>query len=276
MSQDLVDTAIDLMRGRDWEQALVLLRQAIDDDPTIWGRWYMAGQCCRFTNDLEGAVRYLSHAVELQPDVPQVFHALGIAFQLQGRFSQAIEAFGRAIEIDPEAELAYNSLALTQKLAGDLEKAVHNYDAGLKALARGIVKSMSNNRSNPILKHRDTSGQRWTEQALYGAIWLVSLVPEIESLAWPTGESAAEEERTELHGGLYWEDRNNTQNKRVRLFFPNYFNTFREGLRLNRSYSDLLGNWGTVLQLLGKEDEAQQHFQEATEFLPRDGRGTPS
>lgn len=268
MPQDLVDRAMELINVQRWGDALPMLRKAIDDDPTIWGRWYMAGQCCRFTNDFDGAVRYLSRAAELNSNAPQVFHGLGIALQLQGRFSEAVKAFGRAIEIDPEAELAYNSLALTQKLAGELDKAAHNYDAGLKALARRLVRSMRNDRSNRIFKSRSTRGQRWIGQATYGALWLVSLAPDIESTAWPTGESAMEEERTELHGGLYWEDRSDKQNKPVRLFFPNYFNTFREQLRFNRSYSDLLGNWGTVLELLGKEGEAQEHFVEATEFLP--------
>jgi tetratricopeptide (TPR) repeat protein len=270
MPLNLVDRAIELINVQRWGDALPLLRKAIDDDPTVWGRWYMAGQCCRFTNDLDGAVRYLSRAAELQPDATQVFHGLGVALQLQGRFGEAVKAFGRAIEIDPEAELAYNSLALTQKLSGDLDKAAHNYEAGLKALARRLVKSMRNDRSNPIFKFQSTRGQRWIEHATYGALWLTSLASDIESMAWPTGESAAEEERTELHGGLYWEDRSNKQNKRIRLFFPNYFNTFREQLRFDRAYSDLLGNWGTVLELLGKVSEAQEHFVEATEFLPEE------
>jgi hypothetical protein len=149
-----------------------------------------------------------------------------------------------------------------------LDKALHNYEAGLKALARRIARSMHSDKSNPILQYRNTRGQRWIEQATYAALWIVSLAPDIDAMAWPTGEQAMEEERTEPNGGLYWLDKSDEQNKRVRLFLPNYFTTFREELKRDRAYATLIGNCGTVLQLLGNENEAQQHFQEAMEFLP--------
>ena len=87
-------------------------------------------------------------------------------------------------------------------------------------------------------------------------------------MAWPTGEQALEEERTEKHGGLYWIDVANDKKETVRLFLPNYFNTFRESLRKDSAYANLTGNRGTVLELLGRHEEARQHFDEATEFLP--------
>ena len=267
MSVDLARVA-ELMDSKRWGEALPLLRQAIDDEPTDWARWYMAGQCCRFTDDLDGAIRYLTRAAELKSDESGIFQGLATALQRRGRLNEAGTAYGRALEIDPEYVVAYIGLALTQQLTGDLDKAVHNYDSGLKALARRIAKSMRNDRSNPILEARATVGQRWIEQAAYGALWLVSVTPDIETMAWPTDESAREEERGKRHEGLYWVDEMDLPNKGVRLFLPNYFNTFQEQLRRNRSYSDLVGHRGTALELLGNAEEAQQHFQEATEFLP--------
>ena len=87
----------------------------------------------------------------------------------------------------------------------------------------------------------------------------------VQGKAWPTGEQAATEERTEEHAGLYWVDVLNDTKEIVCLFLPNYFNTF---LRRDAVYSNLIGNRGTVLELLGRQDEARQHFDEATEFLP--------
>jgi hypothetical protein len=88
----------------------------------------------------------------------------------------------------------------------------------------------------------------------------------IQGMAWPTGQQAEEEETTERHEGLYWDDRPDSEKKFTRLFLPNYFNTFRETLRLDRAYSDLIGNRGTVLEQMGRYDEARKHFDEASFF----------
>jgi tetratricopeptide (TPR) repeat protein len=188
--------------------------------------------------------------------------------QLRAQWGEAVEAFRRAIEIDPDYELAYNSLALTQKKAGELEKALHNYDAGAKALVRRLAKAMQNSRNSPILKHRETVGTLWLKYASYAALYLASSVKGISAIAWPTGAQAEEEERTEKHAGLYWADVPNDKGETVRLFLPNYFNTLRESLRHDAAYSNLIGNRGTVLELLGRREDARQHFDEATEFQP--------
>jgi tetratricopeptide (TPR) repeat protein len=268
MGQDLVDRAIELVRGQRFGEGLFLLRQVIDQDPSSWNAWYLAGQCCRLLNDIDGAIAHLTRAAELGADQASVFLALGIALQLRARWDDALEALRRAIEIDPDYELAYNSLALTQKKVGELDKALHNYDSGAKALARRIVKAMRNSPASPILKHRDTTGKLWLEHAVFGTLYLSSSAEGVRSIAWPTGEQVIEEERTEKHGGLYWIDLPNDEKETVRLFLPNYFNTFRESLRKDSAYANLTGNRGAVLELLGRQEEARQHFDEATEFLP--------
>src|SRR5437667_11548301 len=189
--------------------------------PSQWNAWYMAGQCCRFLNNIDGAIEHLSRAAELKRDEPPIFLALGIAFQLSTQWDNAIEAFHRAIEINSDYELAYNSLALTQRKRGEPDKALYNYDAGAKALARRIVKAMRTSRSSLILKHRETIGTLWFEYAGYGALYLACSAEGINGMAWPTGEQALEEERREKHAGLYWIDVQNEKRETVRLFLPN-------------------------------------------------------
>ncbi len=263
MAESVIDRANELMRAGRFDAALPLLREAIDYDPSSWSAMYMAGQCCRFTDDLEGATDYLSAAVELKNDEPPLYLALGIALQLSSRWDEAIANFARAIELDPDYDLAYNSLALTQKKRGDLAKALHNYDAGAKALSRRVASSMKNDSANAIYKYQDTRGKLWVEYACYAA---VSTSSPIERIAWLTGDQAVLEERTERHRGLYWEDTITESNEILRLFFPNYFNTFRERLK-GPSYANLIGNRGTVLDLLGRRAEAHNHFDEASEFM---------
>lgn len=268
MNQDLVDRAIALMQLQRFGEALPLLRRSIAENPTEWNTWYMAGQCCRLMNDFDGAVEHLRRAVQLNTKVAPLYLALGIAHQLRGEWADAIEALRQAIAIDPDYEAAYNSLALTQKKAGELEKALHNYDAGAKALARRLVKTMTNSRSSPILKHRDTTGTLWVQYAMFGMVYLAATAKDVNRVTIPDGAFAEEEERTERHGGLYWTEGLDDSGQTVRLYLPNYFNTFRESLRREASYSNLIGNRGTVLQLLGQHDEAEKHFDEASEFQP--------
>src|SRR5438132_10599146 len=143
----LREGAIASMKAGRFDQALQKLRQLIASGEDDLGVWYMAGQCCRFLGDLDQAIGYLSEASRRKADKTAeaaTFLALGIALQLKERWQEAVNALIRAIEIDPELQMAYNSLALTQKKRGELDKALHNYDAGVKALARGIVKGMRN------------------------------------------------------------------------------------------------------------------------------------
>jgi len=268
MTQALIDPAIEFMKGQRFGEALHLLRRAIDQDPSQWNAWYMAGQCCRFRNDIDGAIKHLARAVELKKDEPPIFLALGIAFQMATQWDNAIEAFRRAIEIDSDYDLAYNSLALTQEKRGELDKALHNYDAGAKALARRIVKAMQNSRASPILKHRDTAENLWLGHAIYAATYLASSEEGINAIAWPTDEQVMEEERAERHAGLYWIDTPNDKGGAARLLLSNYFNSFREQLKRDARYSNLIDNRGLLLESLGRQDEARQHFDEATEFQP--------
>ena len=194
--------------------------------------------------------------------------ALGIALQLASRFDDAIEALKRALELDPDLAPAYNSLALTQKKVGQLEKALHNYDAGVHALVRGIVKEMFNSRESAIFKHCDTEGTLWVLYACQGAVWLTARSGGISGVVFPSDEMAMTEEQTERSEGLYWRDIHKEKEGTVRLFLPNYFNTVREALRRDIAYANLVGNRGTVLGLLGRHDEARQHEDEAREFEP--------
>ena len=64
----------------------------------------------------------------------------------------------------------------------------------------------------------------------------------------------------------YWTSVKNEDDEDMRLYLPNYFNTFREALRGNPLYANLIGNRGTVLEMLGPGEEALEHFSGAEEF----------
>lgn len=222
---------------------------------------------------MDRAIKYLSRAAELGPNNAPTFLALGIAYQLRERWKEAVAALRRAIEIDPDCVAAYNSLGLTQKKCGELDKALDAYDWGARVLARRIAKGMQNSAANPILKHREETGTLWMGYAFYAATYCCALDKQITGVGFPTPEHASEEERTEKHAGLYWSDAPDN-GETCRFFFPNYFNTFRDLLGRDDLYSNLVGNRAVVLELLGKQDEAGQHYAEAHAFSPRNAQVT--
>lgn len=264
-----MNTWSDFLLARRFDQALPIVLAELEKNPDDWQLLYAAGQCSRFCGCHDDATRYLWRASERKPrDVPTLL-ALGIALQQQREFVEAVRVLGMALECDPDFPLAYNSLALTQRLNGELEKALHNYDAGAKALARRFVRRMRNDQRATIVAQRDTRGHLWLTYAAFGA--MVSAADAgVAGVAWPTDESARQLERRREYGGLFFNDvTRGWLRKRMRLFLPNYFNTFREHLTLDSTYANLIGNRGTVLRLLGRDEEADLHFAEAEEFSPQ-------
>ena len=257
---------VELMRAQKFAEALPLLAEQIDAAPTEWSNYYMAGQCARFINEFDAAVSYLEKAASPKSDDAAVLLAYGIALQLTKKLPQAVRAFQKAILIDPEYDLAFNSLAITLEEQGDLHSALQSYDLGLKALTRRLVKSFRNDNSSEMLQHDNSPFHHWFEHAMTGALFIASSDRHVDGIATPSASLALEEEQTERHRGLYWIDQRDTDGKNVRLFLPNYFNTFREALRRDRVYSTIQDNKALLLENLGRVDEAKQYVEEARYF----------
>ena len=147
MPHDLIEQAIERMQRQRFGEALPLLHGAIEEDPSQWNAWYMAGQCCRFLNDIDGAITHLARAAELKADGAPVFLALGIAYQLQTRWADAVEAFRQALNIDPDYELGIG-----------ISKALGK-DRGGPSTARSGLKCLD---SAPVASRRAVSAVPWT------------------------------------------------------------------------------------------------------------------
>jgi len=260
------DQILILFEQSKYNEALIQCQDSLTQQPNDAHVLYLAGQSCRFLNDFDRAIKYLEKACELQNDIAPYYLALGIAQQLKGKLQLSIGTFAKAIEIDRDYELAYNSLAYTQKKMGAYELSLENYHAAILALVRRMVKRIKNAKTNPIYKHQDLPCILWVEFALSGAQYLCAISDDVKRLSWLSGDQAILEEETEEHLGLLWYDEKDNEGYLTRVFLPNYFNTFREVLKKNTTYSEIMGNRGLVLKLLNKENEAEQHLAEAEYF----------
>jgi tetratricopeptide (TPR) repeat protein len=271
MEENWASGAEPLIKDGRYQDALDLIGQQLEAEPGSWYLNYLAGQCERFCGNDEKALRYLAEADQRRGvDDPPLLLALAIAFQRLNRHAEAIATLRRSLEADPDHLPSINTLAMTQKLMGEPEKAAHNYDLALKKIARSLVDEMHNDRNAPIYKHEawEEHYSGWLEYALDAAV-VLGVRDGIDGIAWPTGEAATWEEATEEHGGLYWTDQLNDEDEIVRLFWPNFFTTFRERMTGHPMYADLVGNRSTVLRMLGEVEKADQLVGEARFFSSR-------
>ena len=259
--------AIELMRLGQFQKALGCFENLLVSDSTDWSVYYMAGQCARFSKEMPKAKSFLQKAISLNNSEPSVYLAYGIALQLSDDLQMSVEAFRSALELDSNLVLAYNSLGLSQKKLGKLDLAKHSLEEGLRALSRNIAVGLVNQRSSPVVAHPSSEAPYWTKVAIGAAMFLSAREPSISKLAWPSGEMAAEEARTRKHGGLFWTDQSGGNESITRLFLPNFFNSVFRILKNDPTYANLLGNLGSVIDLLGDSETAQSHYAEANEFL---------
>ncbi len=265
---DLTNRAIELLQMGQMDQAAAVAVKACEAAPGNYHSWYALGICQRAKEQFQMAVQSLQQANRLQPDQQQVLLALGIAQQMGGDLDAALATMKRLVERYPEYVLGYNSLGMTLKLLARPADAAEAYDYGAKVLARNWAEALTNRPDSPRLPHWTSRNSIWMRYALWAAL-TVAVVDGMEAIATPTGESALEEARTKSSRGYYWLDHDEGLNgKRIRAFQPNYFNSLAAYLRADKRYANLVGNRSTVLTMLGEEDEARMHLEEAQDFSP--------
>ena len=260
------NAAVEYLNKADLGRARDLACEAIRAHPLDWHGHYILGHCLRSMSDTFGAIQSFEKANALSPQMPTTLLALGIAKQSLGSYGEAIGAFKVALEIDPDFVPAINSLAMTQKLMGEPAQADHNYEHGLKTLAKNIAARLENRADNVRHPHADSRTHIWVTYANTALLWLAARDASVQAVALPTIAMAEEDAATENLKGWYWDEFLDGPGRKTRLYYPNFFNTFRFSLVQSRVYKDLIGNRSTVLRMLGRDEEAEAHLQEAIDF----------
>ncbi len=117
-----------------FDQAVPLLNEAIERDPSFSSAHAMLSQCYtmaayhgwtgRVGQTTAEAIRYGDKATELDPQNPLAHESLGWAHTLRGPQEKAIASLRRALELDPNASSAWASLAWAFGFAGRPEEAL--------------------------------------------------------------------------------------------------------------------------------------------------------
>ncbi|MEO1944259.1 MAG: tetratricopeptide repeat protein [Candidatus Thioglobus sp.] len=132
------DVAFQLIQQQNYQEALEIILNLLQDDADDWNLNYPAGQCYKFTGDIEKAIGFLSHAAQVNIDEPEIFLALGIAHQINEDYEAAIDKLTIATKLDTSFFSAYNSLGLTYRKMNQLQDAIEWYSKASDCLLTSI------------------------------------------------------------------------------------------------------------------------------------------
>lgn len=264
MEYNLREIANQKMKNGNFKEALTLFEQLINSGENDSGLFYMIGQCYRFLNNYNLAVKYLKIAFEKDKTIPSYQFALGIAYQLNENFDESIETLKQLILNNQEwqdLDLAFNSLALSLKKVGLYERALKNYEQSLKIFIMNITNSLLNSKDNPIINFSPTTNNLWMQYLIESAIIFSQTFENINNVAFPSDVG-----NYNSYEGLYWVIEN-INGKKTLLFLPNYFGIIKQYLAINPSFFNTIGNMSTVYNELGMNTESQKYLTEAKEIM---------
>jgi tetratricopeptide (TPR) repeat protein len=151
-----------LLLGGRFEDARTRILPVVDRDPTNVQAQLILGNSLAGLKDLDGAVREIEGAIELEPGRGLTYSNLAALRLVQGQKDQAKAAFEKAVEVDPRSIEARLALANFQLQTGDaagaeasLKRALDtnpNHIGANRALAVFYIASRRAAEAEPYLK----------------------------------------------------------------------------------------------------------------------------
>ncbi len=127
-----------LLDAGDRELALLLLRDALEIDPTFTPGYMQLGSLAEDLGDLDTAERAYSRAAELTPENFDAQFAHATVLQRLGEIVEAVRAYLRAIEAKPDAPRALTGLASAYLELGEPRQALPHAQAAVAEFERRL------------------------------------------------------------------------------------------------------------------------------------------
>ncbi len=115
-------------QGRDYNNAIVDLDQAVHLDPANAGAFHWLGAAYGAAGDLEHALPNLVRASELDPKATATLDLLGTAYIDKEDYARAIASFSRSIALNPREAPAFNGLGLAYERQAKDADAIANFE----------------------------------------------------------------------------------------------------------------------------------------------------
>ncbi len=128
---ELLQSAVQLHRGGQWEAARKLYEQALSQEPRHADALNLLGLLCCQTGQHARAVELLRQAIAINGMQAPYFSNLGEAHRGLKQWDEAIECYNHAVRLAPHAFEFHNNLATLLQQAGRVDEAIASYQRAL-------------------------------------------------------------------------------------------------------------------------------------------------
>ncbi|QEC66371.1 tetratricopeptide repeat protein [Panacibacter ginsenosidivorans] len=129
------EKGVTLRKAQKYEEALIALKEAIEEKQNYTEALYEAGWICDELKKYEEAIKYLREATQLNPSAANLFE-LAYACENSGRKEEAKENYKTVLELAPKHADAARCLA-------DIYYAEENYETALRYYKKYFAANMS-------------------------------------------------------------------------------------------------------------------------------------
>lgn len=238
-----LQTAMDLHRSGEIEQAEALYRNVIDEEPANADARHLLGVAAHQRGDHRLAIESILAAIAANESVPLYHSNLGAAYRTAGRLDEAIAAFQSALMLQPDFAEAHYNLALAFEELGRIDDALLGFRKTID-LAPEFADAYVNR--GRLLSTRDQF-----DEAIACLREGLAACPDSAELSYNLGNALQATDQLEDAAAAY-----------------------RDAIRLQPHVAAIHNNLGTVLKSLERFDEAAACFDQALELDPefRDAR----
>jgi tetratricopeptide (TPR) repeat protein len=124
----MFDLALGYLRGREFDMAADLCRDALLEEPRDDKIRVLLGTVLVRQNKFAEAEKELREVIARFPDIPKANRELGNALIAQGKGEEAIKCYKRVIELTPDNPAAHRDLAMAHKTLGQRSEAEQALD----------------------------------------------------------------------------------------------------------------------------------------------------
>jgi tetratricopeptide (TPR) repeat protein len=250
-----IDYSIEFMKKREYTNARDVLLRRLGDNRRDWYAHFLIGQCYRnLPHEREYASIHLDKALHLRPHEAKVLWARAAVALDDKQMESAEELLNKAISLNPNYVPIYREMGLLETMRNNPTETLKWIEKGLKVIAVNIVKGMKNDMAAFPYEYHQIPYTHWIDYALYAGEALCEI--DKCSCVWPKESPNNLSSATSVINGLFWQDVRQKDETLKREFTPNYFNAFREMLRIGSDYVYLLRLKKDTLRSLNDENTA--------------------
>lgn len=137
--RSLLDQANLAASRGDYEKAIVLYEQVVEEEPNNASAFHMFARTCALEGDGDRAIVLYRKAIELDPKNAEIRNDMAVVLVTVGQLDEAIKALKTAVKMNPMFVAGHNNLGVALLRAGNYDEAVEVLTGAVKLQPRNAV-----------------------------------------------------------------------------------------------------------------------------------------